>query len=139
MQIFPRIGKCGNEGSWRRSRGRTKSGDGRSKGINVAREGHFPKAFARRPLPEHSSRSTLYKFLFSPLRFWSQHLRTLHWQGMIWDHASNWGEEDIRALVAYLRTLPPVGRQVPLARPPAPDDCTTYTFWVAKSTVPGCR
>ena len=65
--------------------------------------------------------------------------RTLHWQGMIWDHASNWDEEDIRALVAYLRTLPPVARQIPPARPPAADDCTVYTFWVAKSTVPGCR
>jgi mono/diheme cytochrome c family protein len=65
--------------------------------------------------------------------------RTLHWQGMIWDHASNWDEEDIRALVAYLRTLPPVARHVPPVRPPAPDDCTTYTFWVAESSVPGCR
>jgi mono/diheme cytochrome c family protein len=65
--------------------------------------------------------------------------RTLHWQGMIWDHASNWDEEDIRALVAYLRTLPPVARQIPAARPPAPDDCAVYTFWIANSTVPGCR
>jgi cytochrome c553 len=65
--------------------------------------------------------------------------RTLHWQGMIWDHASNWDEEDIRALVAYLRTLPPVDRQIPPTRPPEPDDCAVYTFWVANSTVPGCR
>jgi mono/diheme cytochrome c family protein len=65
--------------------------------------------------------------------------RTLHWQGMIWDHASNWDEEDIRALVAYMRTLPPVYRQIPPARPPAADDCAVYTFWVAPSTVPGCR
>ena len=65
--------------------------------------------------------------------------RTLHWQGMIWDHASNWDEEDIHALVAYLRMLPPVTRQIPPARPPAADDCAVYTFWVAKSTVPGCR
>ena len=65
--------------------------------------------------------------------------RTLHWQGMIWDHASNWDEEDVRALVAYLRMIPPVARQVPPARPPAPDDCAVYTFWVANSTVPGCR
>lgn len=28
--------------------------------------------------------------------------RALHWQGMIWDHASNWDKEDIRALVVYL-------------------------------------
>ena len=65
--------------------------------------------------------------------------RTLHWQGMIWDHASNWDEEDIRALVAYLRALPPVARQILAARPPAPDDCAVYTVWVANSTVPGCR
>jgi mono/diheme cytochrome c family protein len=65
--------------------------------------------------------------------------RTLHWQGMIWDYASNWDEEDIRALVAYLRMLPPVTRQIPPARPPAADDCAVYTFWVAKSTEPGCR
>ncbi|HET9803452.1 MAG TPA: cytochrome c, partial [Candidatus Acidoferrum sp.] len=65
--------------------------------------------------------------------------RTLHWQGMIWDHASNWDEEDFRALVAYLRTLPPVARQIPAARSPAPDDCAVYTFWIANSTVPGCR
>src|SRR5215468_9693407 len=32
--------------------------------------------------------------------------RVLHWQGMIWDHASNWDEEDLRALIAYLRLLP---------------------------------
>jgi hypothetical protein len=25
--------------------------------------------------------------------------RTLQWQGMIWDNASNWDEEDIRALL----------------------------------------
>jgi mono/diheme cytochrome c family protein len=65
--------------------------------------------------------------------------RTLHWQGMIWDHASNWDEEDIRALVAYLRTLPPIDHQIPRARPPAPDDCVVYTFWIAQSVVPGCR
>lgn len=58
---------------------------------------------------------------------------------MIWDHASNWDEEDIRALVAYLRTLPAVVRQIPAARSPAPDDCAAYTFWIANSTVPGCR
>jgi mono/diheme cytochrome c family protein len=65
--------------------------------------------------------------------------RTLHWQGMIWDQASNWDEEDIRALVAYLRTLPPIAHQIPAARPPSPDDCAVYTLWVAQSVVPGCR
>jgi mono/diheme cytochrome c family protein len=65
--------------------------------------------------------------------------RALHWQGMIWDHASNWDEEDVRALIAYLRMLPPVERRVPAARPPAADDCAVYTFWIAPSREPGCR
>jgi cytochrome c oxidase cbb3-type subunit 2 len=65
--------------------------------------------------------------------------RALHWQGMIWDHASNWDEEDIRALIVYLRGLPPVRHAIPAPRPPAPDDCSVYTFWVTPSTVPGCR
>ncbi|PYQ34133.1 MAG: cytochrome C, partial [Acidobacteria bacterium] len=65
--------------------------------------------------------------------------RVLHWQGMIWDHASNWDEEDIRALVAYLRTLPPVHRQIRPATPPSSGDCETYTFWVTRSDVAGCR
>jgi mono/diheme cytochrome c family protein len=65
--------------------------------------------------------------------------RVLHWQGMIWDHASNWDEEDLRSIVAYLRTLPPVSHAIPPARPPAPDDCDVYTFWIAESSIPGCR
>ena len=32
----------------------------------------------------------------------------LHWQGMVWDHLSNLDEEDVRAIIAYLRTLPPL-------------------------------
>lgn len=65
--------------------------------------------------------------------------RALHWQGMIWDHASNWDEEDIRAVIAYLRAIPPVRHVVPASRPPAPDDCPVYSFWVRPSAVPGCR
>lgn len=65
--------------------------------------------------------------------------RALHWQGMIWDHASNWDEEDIRALVAYLRVLPPVRHVVPAPRPPAPDDCAIYSFWVTANDRPGCQ
>jgi hypothetical protein len=34
--------------------------------------------------------------------------RPMHWRAMPWDILSNWSEEDRRALVAYLRTLPPV-------------------------------
>jgi hypothetical protein len=65
--------------------------------------------------------------------------RVLHWQGMIWDHASNWDEEDLRSIVEYLRLLPPVARAIPPARPPAPDDCEVYTFWIAESSIPGCH
>lgn len=64
--------------------------------------------------------------------------RSLHWQGMIWDHASNWDEEDLHALIAYLRTLPPIRREIPPSRPPAPEDCEKYTFWLTESTTPGC-
>jgi mono/diheme cytochrome c family protein len=65
--------------------------------------------------------------------------RTLHWQGMIWDHASNWDEEDVRSIVSYLRRIPPVRHAIPPTRPPSPDDCEIYTFWVIPSNVPGCK
>jgi mono/diheme cytochrome c family protein len=62
----------------------------------------------------------------------------LHWQAMPWDHTSNWDEEDIRALIAYLRVLPPVHKQVPSGRTPASDDCEVYTFWTSASHSAGC-
>jgi mono/diheme cytochrome c family protein len=65
--------------------------------------------------------------------------RLLHWQGMVWDHASNWDEEDIRSIVAYLRHIPAVHHAVPADRPPAADDCEIYTFWTSPSGVPGCN
>ena len=65
--------------------------------------------------------------------------RQLHWQGMTWDQLSNLDEEDLRAIIAYVRVLPPVNRSVPRARPPADDDCETYTFYLQKSDQPGCR
>ncbi|MGA2127718.1 MAG: c-type cytochrome [Xanthobacteraceae bacterium] len=43
-----------------------------------------------------------------------------------------------RALIAYLRVLPPVRKKVPDDRPPAPDDCEVYTFWTTVSAGPGC-
>ncbi len=64
---------------------------------------------------------------------------TLHWQGMIWDHLSNLDEEDIRAVIAYLRTLPPVKKKIPESRPPSSDDCQTYTFWITESEEYGCN
>jgi mono/diheme cytochrome c family protein len=67
--------------------------------------------------------------------------RPLHWQGMTWDLLSNLDEEDVRALTAYLRTLPPVRKAVPEPRPPAPDDCDVYTFFLRGAPLgrPGCR
>jgi hypothetical protein len=44
--------------------------------------------------------------------------RSLWAQGMIWDHASNWDEEDVRALVAYLRAIPPIRPADPASEPP---------------------
>jgi mono/diheme cytochrome c family protein len=65
--------------------------------------------------------------------------RVLHWQGMIWDHASNLDEEDIRAVVTYIRAIPPVRHAVPRATPPSASDCDIYTFWLDASTVAGCE
>jgi mono/diheme cytochrome c family protein len=65
--------------------------------------------------------------------------RQLHWQGMTWDQFSNLDEEDLRAIIAYVRLLPPVNRIVPPARPPAADDCETYTFYLVKTDQPGCQ
>ena len=65
--------------------------------------------------------------------------RQLHWQGMTWDQFSNLEEEDLRAIVAYVRVLPPVNRTVLIPRPPAANDCETYTFYLEKSNQPGCR
>jgi mono/diheme cytochrome c family protein len=65
--------------------------------------------------------------------------RQLHWQGMTWDQLSNLDEEDLRAIVAYVRLLPPVDRAVPFPRPPAAGDCETYTYYLEKSDQPGCR
>lgn len=63
----------------------------------------------------------------------------LHWQGMPWDHFSNWDEEDLRAILAYLHTLPPIRNKVPADRPSAPDDCPVYTFWTTADSNYGCK
>jgi mono/diheme cytochrome c family protein len=65
--------------------------------------------------------------------------RQLHWQGMTWDQLSNLDEDDLRAIIAYVRLLAPVDRVVPHPRSPAPDDCETYTFYLEQSDQPGCR
>jgi hypothetical protein len=65
--------------------------------------------------------------------------RPLHWQAMIWDHLSNYDIEDQRALLAYVRSLPPVERTLPPPAPPSAHDCAGDTFWIATSnTQPGC-
>ena len=56
---------------------------------------------------------------------------------MTWDHASNWDEEDLRAVIAFLRTMPAVKNRVPADRAPAADDCAVYTFWTSESHEPG--
>ena len=65
--------------------------------------------------------------------------RPLYWQGMPWDHFSNFDEEDVRSIVAYLRLLPPVAEKIPAGAPPSADDCKVYTFWVHKTREGGCR
>jgi len=55
--------------------------------------------------------------------------RRMHWQAMSWDIISNWSEEDQRALIAYLRTLPPVPGRVPAPRGPRPGDPPAAAFF----------
>ena len=66
--------------------------------------------------------------------------RPLHWQMMIWDHVSNMDEEDVRAVIAFLRTLPPSTEEIHADTPPSPADCETYTFFLKPDSrpVPGC-
>jgi len=66
--------------------------------------------------------------------------RQLHWQGMTWDHLSNLDEEDVFALVAYLKALPPVKRMIPAPVPPSAADCEVYSFFpnVEDPPRPGC-
>jgi hypothetical protein len=49
---------------------------------------------------------------------------------MPWDIFSNFDEEDVRALIAYLRMLAPVHNAVPSAHPPDARDCAVYTFYL---------
>jgi mono/diheme cytochrome c family protein len=59
--------------------------------------------------------------------------RRMHWQAMPWDITSHWSEEDQRALIAYLRALPPVRGVVPRPRGPAPGDPPADAFFFGDS------
>jgi hypothetical protein len=65
--------------------------------------------------------------------------RALHWQAMIWDHLSNYTLEDQHALLAYVRTLPPLDQSSPPPVPPGAHDCAGDTFWLGVSNAEaGC-
>jgi len=53
----------------------------------------------------------------------------MHWQAMPWDISSNWSLEDQRAIIAYLRALPPVAGKIPPPRPPRPGDPPADSFF----------
>ena len=59
--------------------------------------------------------------------------RPLHWQAMPWDIGSHWSEEDQRALIAYLRALPPVPGTVPPPRGPQFGDPAADAFYFGDS------
>jgi mono/diheme cytochrome c family protein len=65
--------------------------------------------------------------------------RPLHWQGMVWDHASNLDEEDVRSVIAFLRTLPAVERKVTPFHHPDGSDCKRATIWLVENNTPGCQ
>lgn len=52
--------------------------------------------------------------------------RMMHWQAMPWDMFSNFTEADLEAIVAYLRSLPPVRKTIPLPTPTAPPGYLVY-------------
>jgi hypothetical protein len=55
--------------------------------------------------------------------------RPIHWQAMPWDIGSHWSVEDERAIIAYLRALPPIAGTVPRPRPARPDDPAADAFF----------
>ncbi len=63
----------------------------------------------------------------------------LHWQGMTWDHLSNLDEEDLQAIIRFLRTLPPVENRIQKPHAPSENDCTDYTFFLVESFNSGCE
>ena len=67
----------------------------------------------------------------------STHRERIDENGAVFDFELR--EEDMRAIIAYVRMLPPVKNKVPADRAPAPDDCDIYTFWTSASTTYGCK
>jgi mono/diheme cytochrome c family protein len=55
--------------------------------------------------------------------------RSMHWQAMPWDIGSHWSVEDQRAIIAYLRALPPIAGGVPKPRGPRSDDPPADAFF----------
>jgi hypothetical protein len=54
---------------------------------------------------------------------------------MPWDLTSSWSEEDRRAMLAYLRALPPVPGRLPGPRPPRVDDPVVDTLVFADRAI----
>lgn len=61
--------------------------------------------------------------------------RMMHWQTMPRDIFSNFAEADLEAIVAYLRSLPPVRKTIPLPTPSAPPGYLIYLGWDYGTTV----
>ncbi|QPJ60556.1 MAG: hypothetical protein G3M70_01100 [Candidatus Nitronauta litoralis] len=58
---------------------------------------------------------------------------------MVWDHASNLDEKDVRSVIAYLRTVPPVEKEVTPFHHPDGNDCKRATIWLVGNNEPGCK
>ncbi len=61
--------------------------------------------------------------------------RVLFWGFMPWDMFGNLDEEDVRALTAYLRTLPPQDRVAPPAVPARPDHPREISWTIDMSRI----
>jgi hypothetical protein len=57
---------------------------------------------------------------------------------MTWDHFSNMDEEDVRAIIVYLRALQPIQNRIPEPALPSTVDCDEYTFSLVQSWTAGC-
>jgi mono/diheme cytochrome c family protein len=66
--------------------------------------------------------------------------RPLHWRAMPWDYFSNFEEEDLRNLLAFMRLLPAIERSLPGVAGPGRGDCSSNTFWLRDSDLEaGCE